>query len=193
MTAQNEICRMDAVTLAAHIRARRLTPIEVLDAVLARMDRLEPHLHAFCTPTPDVARREAMRVEADIMAGRPVGPLAGIPIGHKDLILTKGVRTMSGSLAYRNFIPEEDDVVVERMRAAGAVMLGKTNVPEFGYSATGHNPVCETTRNPWNLALTTGDSSAGSAAAVATGMGPIATGSDGGGSVRIPASFCGMG
>lgn len=192
MPTHNEICRMDAVTLAGHVKAKRLSPVEAVDAVLARMERLEPHLHAFCTPTPDLARAEARRVEADIMAGRPVGALAGVPVGHKDLLLTKGVRTASGSYAYKDFVPEEDDIVVERMRAAGAVMLGKTNVPEFGYSPTGHNPVFETTRNPWNTALTPGGSSAGSAAAVAAGVGPLATGSDGGGSVRIPASFCGL-
>lgn len=192
MSTHNEICRMDAVTLAAHIRSKRLSPVEVIEAVLARMERLEPRLHAFCTPTPELARAEAKRIEADIMAGRPTGPLAGVPLGHKDLILTKGVRTTSGSLAYKDFIPDEDDVVVERIRAAGAVMIGKTNVPEFGYSPTGHNPVFETTRNPWNTALTPGGSSAGSGAAVATGVGPMATGSDGGGSVRIPASFCGL-
>jgi aspartyl-tRNA(Asn)/glutamyl-tRNA(Gln) amidotransferase subunit A len=192
MATDNEICRMNAVTLAEHIRHKRLSPTEVVEAVLARMERLEPYLHAFCTPTPDLARAEAKRVEADIMGGRPVGPLAGVPLSHKDLILTKGVRTASGSLAYKDFIPEEDAVVVERMRAAGAVMLGKTNVPEFGYSPVGHNPVFETTRNPWNLALTSGGSSAGAAAAVASGVGPLATGSDGGGSVRVPASFCGI-
>jgi aspartyl-tRNA(Asn)/glutamyl-tRNA(Gln) amidotransferase subunit A len=192
MATHDEICRMDAVTLAGHVKAKRLSAVEVVDAVLARMERLEPRLHAFCTPTPDLARAEARRVEADIMAGRPVGALAGVPVGHKDLLLTKGVRTASGSYAYKDFVPEEDDIVVERMRAAGAVMIGKTNVPEFGYSPTGHNPVFETTRNPWNTALTPGGSSAGSGAAVATGVGPIATGSDGGGSVRIPASFCGL-
>lgn len=192
MATHNEICRMDAVTLAGHVKAKRLSPVEVVEAVLARMERLEPRLHAFCTPTPDLARAEARRIEADITAGRPAGGLAGVPLGHKDLLLTKGVRTASGSYAYKDFVPEEDDIVVERMRAAGAVMIGKTNVPEFGYSPTGHNPVFETTRNPWNTALTPGGSSAGSAAAVATGVGPIATGSDGGGSVRIPASFCGL-
>jgi aspartyl-tRNA(Asn)/glutamyl-tRNA(Gln) amidotransferase subunit A len=192
MSGKNEICRMDAVALAARLRTREISPVEVIDAVLERMERLEPHLHAFCTPTPDLARAEARRIEDAIMAGRPPGPLAGIPVSHKDLILTKGVRTASGSLAYKDFVPDEDDVVVERMREAGAIMIGKTNVPEFGYSPTGHNPVFETTRNPWNLTLTPGGSSAGAAAAVATGVGPVATGSDGGGSVRIPASFCGL-
>jgi aspartyl-tRNA(Asn)/glutamyl-tRNA(Gln) amidotransferase subunit A len=183
---------MDAVTLTSLVRSKRLSPVEVVDAVLARMERVEPLLHAFCTPTPELARAEAKRVEADMMAGRPLGALAGVPVGHKDLLLTKGVRTTSGSLAYKDFVPDEDDIVVERMRAAGAIMLGKTNAPEFGYSPTGHNPVFETTRNPWNTALTPGGSSAGSAAAVAVGVGPLATGSDGGGSVRIPASFCGL-
>ena len=183
---------MDAVTLTSLVRSKRLSPVEVVDAVLARMERVEPLLHAFCTPTPELARAEAKRIEADMMAGRPLGALAGVPVGHKDLLLTKGVRTTSGSFAYKDFVPDEDDVVVERMRAAGAIMLGKTNAPEFGYSPTGHNPIFPTTRNPWNTALTPGGSSAGSAAAVAVGVGPLATGSDGGGSVRIPASFCGL-
>ena len=192
MEIPGEICRMDAVTLTALVRSKRLSPVEVVDAVIARMERVEPLIHAFCTPTPELARAEAKRLEADIMAGRRIGALAGVPVGHKDLLLTKGVRTVSGSLAYKDFVPDEDDIVVERMRDAGAIMIGKTNVPEFGYSPTGHNPVFATTRNPWNTALTPGGSSAGAAAAVAAGAGPIATGSDGGGSVRIPASFCGL-
>ncbi len=192
MASSAEICGMDAVTLAAHIRARRLSPVEVVDAVLDRMDRLEPILHAFCTPTPEAARADARRLEGQIMAGRPAGALAGVPVSIKDLLLTRGIPTVSGSVAYRDFVPDEDDIVVERLKAAGAVVLGKTNVSEFGYSATGHNPVFETTRNPWNPELTPGGSSAGAGAAVAAGMGPIAIGSDGGGSVRIPAAHCGL-
>ncbi len=110
----------------------------------------------------------------------------------KDLIFTSGILTTSGSVAYRDFVAEEDDVAVERLRAAGAIIIGKTNAAEFGYSATGHNPLFETTRNPWNLAMTSGGSSAGAGAAVAIGAGPLALGSDGGGSVRIPASHCGL-
>jgi aspartyl-tRNA(Asn)/glutamyl-tRNA(Gln) amidotransferase subunit A len=163
IAAANEICRMDAATLAGQITAKSISPVEVAEAVLARMERLEPHLHAFCTPTPELALTEARRVEVEIMAGRAAGPLAGIPVSHKDLILTKGVRTTSGSLAYKDFVPDEDDVVVQRLRAAGAVMIGKTNAPEFGYSAVGHNAVFETTRNPWNTTLTSGGSSAASA------------------------------
>ena len=191
-TNNNEICRMDAVTLANHIRAKRLSPVEVTDAVLDRMDKLEPILHAFCTPTPELARETAKRIEADIMAGRPVGLLAGVPIGIKDLVLTKGIRTTSGSVIYKNFVPDEDDVVVERLQAAGAVILGKTNVSEFGYSGTGDNMIFPATRNPWNVERTSGGSSAGSGAAVAAGMAPFAIGSDGGGSIRIPAAFCGL-
>ncbi len=192
MVISNEICRMDAVTIANRVKARELSPVEVTDAVLARMERLEPTLHAFCTPTPELARETARRVEQSIMAGNEVGPLAGVPIGIKDLVCTQGIRTASGSVVYKDFIPEEDDVVVERLKAADAVILGKTNVPEFGYSGVGHNPVFETTRNPWDTRLTPGGSSAGSGAAVASGMGPFAIGSDGGGSVRIPACFSGI-
>jgi aspartyl-tRNA(Asn)/glutamyl-tRNA(Gln) amidotransferase subunit A len=192
MTENNKICAMDAVSLAAAIRTRTLSPVEVIDAVLERMNLVEPHLHAFCTPTPDLARAEAKRIEAEILAGRAPGPLAGVPVSIKDLIFTRAIRTTSGSVAYRNFIPEEDDVAVERLRAAGAIIIGKTNTSEFGYSATGHNPLFATTRNPWNLAMTPGGSSAGAGAAVAAGVGPFALGSDGGGSVRIPASFCGL-
>lgn len=183
---------MDAATLAANIRAKQLSPVEVVEAVLDRMARLEPHLHAFCTPVPELARAEARRIEANIIAGRDVGVLAGVPVSIKDLIFTKGIRTTSGSVAYRDFVPEEDDVAVERLKTAGAIILGKTNTAEFGYSATGHNPLFETTRNPWNLSMTSGGSSAGAGAATAAGIGAIALGSDGGGSVRIPASHCGV-
>jgi aspartyl-tRNA(Asn)/glutamyl-tRNA(Gln) amidotransferase subunit A len=192
MRTANEICRMDAVSLAANIHSRKLSAVEVIDAVLARMDKLEPILHAFCTPTADLARETARKIEQEIMAGTPAGPLAGVPVGIKDLVCTKGIRTVSGSQAYADFVPDEDDVVVERLKNAGAVILGKTNVPEFGYSGVGHNPVFPTTRNPWNTDLTPGGSSAGSGAAVASGMGPFAIGSDGGGSIRIPSCFSGL-
>ena len=192
MPKANEICRMDAVTLAAQVRAKELSAIEVADAVIAHMERVEPHVHAFCTPAPDYAREAARQVDAKIAAGEDPGPLAGVPVGIKDLVCTKDLPTVSGSIAYKDFVAEEDDVVVERLRDAGAVILGKTNVPEFGYSGASHNAVFEATRNPWNLERAPGGSSAGSGAAVAAGMGPLAVGSDGGGSVRIPASFSGL-
>ena len=192
MPTPNEICRMDVLSLAGHIRSKKLSPVEVVEAVIARMGKLEPILHAFCTPTPELARETAKKIEKEIMAGKPVGPLAGVPVGIKDLVCTKGIKTVSGSWAYADFVPDEDDVVVERLKDAGAVILGKTNVPEFGYSGVGHNPVFPTTRNPWNTDLTPGGSSAGSGAAVASGMAPFAIGSDGGGSIRIPSAHSGL-
>ena len=192
MSSQKDICSMDALTLAQSIRSKKLSPVEVVEAVLDRMAKLEPKVHAFCTPTPDLARKRAKEIEADIQAGRPLGPLAGVPVGIKDLVCTEGIKTVSGSWAYADFVPDEDDIVVERLKTAGAIIIGKTNVPEFGYSGVGHNEVFETTRNPWNPERTSGGSSAGSGAAVAAGMGPFAIGSDGGGSVRIPSSFCGL-
>src|SRR5262249_61629071 len=117
---------------------------------------------------------------------------AGVPVSIKDLVLTKDILTTSGSILYKDFVPDEDDIVVERLKAAGAVIIGKTNVPEFGFSGTSHNMIFPATRNPWNVERTPGGSSSGSGAAVAAGMGPFAIGSDGGGSIRIPASFCGL-
>jgi aspartyl-tRNA(Asn)/glutamyl-tRNA(Gln) amidotransferase subunit A len=192
MTTGDDICRMDATSVARQVAAKQLSPVEVVDAVLDRLERLDPRLHIFATVTPDRARQEAKRIEAEIAAGREVGPLAGVPTGVKDLIYTKGIRTASGSNAYADFVPDEDDVVVERITAAGAIVIGKTQVPEFGYSGTGQTPLAEPTGNPWNPDRTSGGSSAGSGAAVATGIGPFSLGSDGGGSVRIPASFCGV-
>ena len=192
VSSSDEICRMSATELVDGIGRGELSPLEVTEAVLARMERLEPTLHAFCTPTPERALAAARGVGERIARGEPVGPLAGVPVGVKDLIATKGVRTAMGSPAYRDFVPDEDDVAVERILAADAVMLGKTTVPELGYSGVGHSPISPTTRNPWDTAMTSGGSSAGSGAAVAAGMGPVALGSDGGGSVRIPAAHCGI-
>lgn len=187
-----DICSMTAVDLAAAIKKRELSPVEVVTAIANRMDAMEPLLHAFCTPTLETARKQAEDLAARIAAGEEVGPLAGVPVGIKDLVATEGIRTACGSKAYEDFVPDEDDIVVERLKAADALIIGKTNVPEFGYSGVGHNPVFETTRNPWDPAMTPGGSSAGSGAAVASGMGPIAVGSDGGGSVRIPSAHCGL-
>ncbi|WP_347555729.1 amidase family protein [Robbsia sp. KACC 23696] len=187
-----ELLDMDATSLARAIRSKDVSAVAVAHAAIGRMEALQPTLHAFCTPTAALALEQARAIEAKILAGHAVGPLAGVPLAVKDLICTAGIKTVSGSVAYRAFVPEEDDVVVERLGAADTVMLGKTNVPEFGYSAVGHNPVFETTRNPWNPDMTPGGSSAGSGVAVATKMCPIALGSDGGGSIRIPAAHCGI-
>lgn len=190
--ARDELCRTTATELAARVRAREVSPVESVDAVLDRMAEIDPALHAYCTPTPDLARERARALADRIARGEDVGPLAGVPLGVKDLISTAGIRTTSGSPAYENFRPDEDDIVVERVVAAGAVVVGKTNASEFGYSATGRNPLFPITRNPWDVERTPGGSSAGSAAAVAAGLGPVALGSDGGGSVRVPAAHCGL-
>src|ERR1700730_14089711 len=150
MSKGSDICSMDAVSIAKNVRAKKLSPVEVVDAVPDRLEILEPILHAFCTPTPDLAKETAKHIEQAIMAGKDVGPLAGVPVGIKDLVCTAGIRTVSGSVAYKDFVPEEDDRVGERLKDAGAINIGKTNVPEFDYSGAGHNPVFETTRNPWN-------------------------------------------
>jgi aspartyl-tRNA(Asn)/glutamyl-tRNA(Gln) amidotransferase subunit A len=187
-----DLCALDATTLARLVRTKQVSPIEIVEAALARQSDLESRLHAFCTQTPELARATARRLEAHAQAGRPLGPLAGVPVAIKDLIATKGIRTTGGARAYADFIPDEDDIVVERLAYADAIIMGKTNVAELGYGAVGHNPVFPTTRNPWSTELTSGGSSAGSAVAVATGMSPVALGSDGGGSIRIPAALCGV-
>jgi aspartyl-tRNA(Asn)/glutamyl-tRNA(Gln) amidotransferase subunit A len=187
-----DLCLLTAVDLAAAVRAREVSPVEVVEAVHRRMDRLEPRLHAFCHRADAEALDAARHLERALADGADGGPLCGVPVGIKDLVAVAGMPMPGGSPAYRDFVPDEDDVVVERLRAAGAIVLGKTAVTEFGYSGASHSPVAETVRNPWNLALTSGGSSAGSGAAVAAGMGPVAIAADGGGSIRIPASFCGL-
>ncbi len=184
--------RMTASEIAAGVRDGSFTALEVTDAAIARMELTEPHLHAFCTPAPELARKTAKSIDAGRASGETLPPLAGVPVGVKDLIATKDLVTAMGSTIYRDFVPEDDDIVVDRLKQAGAVILGKTNVPEFGYSGVGHNPVFETSRNPWNTDLTPGGSSAGSGASVAAGVTPFALGSDGGGSVRIPSAHCGL-
>ena len=181
----------DAVTLAGRIRRGELTARDALNAALDRIGSLNGALAAFCTLGVDQATAEAEAVDRQLDKGQSVGPLAGVPVAIKDLISTRGLRTTFGSPLYRDNVPGEDDIVVERLRAAGAIIVGKTNTSEFGYGAVGHNNLFPTTRNPWNTALTPGGSSAGSAAAVASGMVPIALGSDGGGSIRVPAGLTG--
>ncbi|MEA5101325.1 amidase family protein [Pantoea sp. S18] len=182
----------DATTLAALIRSGDVSAQEVTQAAIDRMEQREPQIQAFCTATPQLALQQAAAVDAKRARGETLGALAGVPLAVKDLICTAGVKTTSGSHAYADFVPDEDDITVERLLAADAVLLGKTTAPEFGYSGVGHNPLFPSPRNPWDLSKTPGGSSAGSGAALAARLCPIALGSDGGGSVRIPAAHCGV-
>lgn len=189
--SKNSPLELDLGQLSRAIVARHWTAREVIEASLSRIEKLDRDLHAFCT-FDETAIVQAEGIDRRLSAGLPVGPLAGVPVAVKDLICTKNLRTTFGSRLYVDFVPEQDDVVVERLRAADAIIIGKTNTSEFGYGAVGHNHVFPTTRNPWNPALTPGGSSSGSAAAVAARMVPLALGSDGGGSIRIPASLSGV-
>lgn len=187
----DELCYLPATELVRRYQARELSPVEVTETVLARTKRLNPELGAFVTVTPELAREQAQAAERAYADGT-AGLLAGVPVSIKDLSPTRGIRTTYGSLLYDDHVPDEDSPDVARIYAAGAVMLGKTNTPEFGWKGDSGNRVLGLTRNPWNLQRTAGGSSGGAAAAVAAGLGPLAQGSDGAGSVRIPASFCGI-
>lgn len=153
---------------------------------------MNPRLNAYCTVTADAARTAARAAEAAVLRGDPLGPLCGVPFSVKDLVITRGVRTAFGSRIYEHHIPDEDAPVVERLCTAGAIMVGKTTTPEFGWKGATDSPLTGISRNPWDLTKTPGGSSGGAAAAVAAGLAPLAVGTDGGGSIRIPASFCGV-
>lgn len=189
---EEKLCYMSAVQMARQIARKKVSPVEVVEAIFSRLYRLDLKLNAFCALAEDEARREAKRAEEAIMRKDKIGLLHGVPVSVKDLILTQGIRTTFGSKIYENFVPKEDEIVVKRLKDAGAIILGKTNTCEFGYKAVTDNFVFGPTRNPWNLELTPAGSSGGAAAAVASGLGPLALGSDGGGSVRAPAAFCGI-
>jgi amidase len=186
------LTRKSAVELAAMMRTRVVSPVEVLDAHLSVIARLNPRLNAIVTLTADAAREGAQRSEARIAAGESLGPLEGLPFGVKDVTETAGIRTTYGSPLHADFVPEEDAEVVRRLKAAGAILLGKTNTPEFATGANTVNAVFGATRNPWNPALSPAGSSGGSAVAVASGMLPLAQATDFGASIRIPAAFCGI-
>jgi Asp-tRNA(Asn)/Glu-tRNA(Gln) amidotransferase A subunit family amidase len=187
-----DICWQPAVELAERIRRREFSPVEVCEAVLSRIADVEDRVHAFISVDADGARAAAQRAEAAVLRGDTLGPLHGVPVSIKDLFPTAGLRTTSGSKFLEEHVPTFDAPAVRRLRAAGAVIVGKTNTPAFGHKDMSDNLVAEATRNPWQLNRTAGGSSGGAAAAVAAGMGPLALGSDGAGSVRIPAALCGI-
>jgi amidase len=182
-----ELCYTSARKLVRMIRARKVSATEVVRAFIARIERVNPKVNAIVTFLPEQALKRAKALDRK---GAPAGPLAGLPIAHKDIVPTKGIRTTFGSPVYSDHVPAEDHVIVERLRAAGAILVGKTNTPEFAVGAQTFNPVFGATRNPYDLSRTCGGSSGGAAAAVACGMLPFADGSDLGSSLRNPGSFC---
>jgi amidase len=186
------ICGLGAVELARLIRAKEISARDAVGAHLTQIERVNPGVNAIVTLVADRAMERARLADEAQARGERVGPLHGLPIAHKDLQLTNGIRTTFGSPIYKDFVPAEDALVVERLRHAGAITVGKTNTPEFGAGSQTFNPVFGVTLNPHDRTKTCGGSSGGAAVALATHMLPIADGSDMGGSLRNPASFCGI-
>ena len=192
MASNTDLCFTPATELVDLIRRGELSPVELVDAFLDRIDQINPKVNAYCLVLHEKAHAAAKEAEAAVKRGDRLGPLHSIPIAIKDLTPTAGIRTTFGSKAFEHFVPDYDAPFVERVKAAGAIILGKTNTPEFGWKGTTDNPLFGATRNPWALDRMAGGSSGGSAAAVAAGLAPLAEGSDGGGSIRIPSSACGV-
>ena len=190
--ANLDLAYTPAVELARLIRTKAISPVAVVENALRRIEEINPRLNAFCFVYAEEALAKARAAEAAVMAGRSLGPLHGVPIAIKDLTPTKGKRTTMGSRLRENWVPDTDAIVVERLLAAGAIMVGKTTTPEFAYVPRSGSPLWGTTRNPWNPAHTPGMSSMGAAAGVAAGCVPLAEGSDMGGSIRNPASYCNL-
>ena len=186
----SDICFLGAVEMARLIRTKKLSAREVLAAHLKQIERVNPKVNAIVTLVPELA--QAAAAKADEMQARKekLGPLHGLPVAHKDLVETKGIRTTFGSQLYRNNVPAADDLIVERLHRAGAITIGKTNTPEFGSGSQTFNTVFGATHNPYDLTKTCGGSSGGAAVALACGLVPVADGSDTGGSLRNPAAFC---
>ena len=187
--SDTDLCLLSAVEQAALVRARKLSAGELLAAHLAQIERLNPRINAICTLDAEGAATAAAAVDAELAAGAEPGPLAGLPIAVKDLVDVAGLPTTRGSPIYRDAVAEHDELMVQRMRAAGAVIVGKSNVPEFGAGSHTFNTVFGVTRNPWDLGRSAGGSSGGGAAALTSGMVALADGSDYGGSVRNPPNF----
>ena len=190
--APSDLNFLSIESLSSLLRRKKLSPVELTRSLLDRISRLNPHLNAFLTVTADRALADARRAEKEILAGRWRGPLHGVPISLKDNIWTRGIRTTAGSKVLADFVPDRDATVARRLRHAGAVLLGKTNMHEFAYGVTSTNPHYGPARNPWDLARIPGGSSGGSAAALAAGLCFASIGSDTGGSIRIPAALCGI-
>jgi Asp-tRNA(Asn)/Glu-tRNA(Gln) amidotransferase A subunit family amidase len=183
---------MTALEMRRLIRTRQVSPVEIVESTLRRIEASQPSLNAFVTLTPDLAMAAAREAEKSVMAGEDTGPITGLPLSIKDLTAVKGVRFTSGSRTLADFVAPADAPASERVKAHGGAIVGKTTTTEFGCKGSSNSPLTGETRNPWNLAKTTGGSSAGAGASVAAGLTPFALGTDGGGSIRIPSSFCGL-
>ena len=190
MATVTDLCFLPARELARLIRQREVSAAEVMEAHLTRIEQVNPSLNAIVTLVADEARHAAGQADTLLSSGAQVGPLHGLPVAHKDLVPTKGIRTTFGSPIFADFVPDEDALLVQRLHAAGAITIGKTNTPEFGAGSQTFNEVFGATRNPYDVEMTCGGSSGGAAVALSTGMVPLADGSDMGGSLRNPASFC---
>src|SRR5436190_23211655 len=188
----DDLTRLPASDLREKIARKEISPVELMKAVLARAEQLQPVLNCFITLVPEQAMAAARQAEDDVMQGKPLGLLHGIPYAAKDLVNTAGVRTTFGSLLHEHNVPKEDAVATARLKQAGAILFGKTTTPEFGHKALTDAPLFGRTRNAWSAERTSGGSSGGAAVAVAAGIGPIGVATDGGGSTRIPAAANGM-
>ena len=188
--ATSPLCFLSAIEMARLIRAKKLSAREALAAHLKQIELVNPKVNAMVTLVPELAAEAAAKADEMQARGETLGRLHGLPVAHKDLMDTRGIRTTYGSLLYKDHVPAEDDLVVERMRRAGAIIIGKTNTPEFGAGSQTFNKVFGATHNPYDLTKTCGGSSGGAAVALACGFAPVASGSDTGGSLRNPAAFC---
>ncbi|MHA1916003.1 MAG: amidase [Promethearchaeota archaeon] len=189
---KEDICFMSACEMAEKIKTQELPSLEITNTLIERIEQINPIVNAYCTTTFDLAREMARKADESVKKREKLGLLNGIPTSIKDLMDTKGIVTTHGSKLYENFVPEQNDIAVQRLIDSGCVILGKTNTPEFGHIALTNNKIFGETKNPWNIETNSGGSSGGAASSVASGLGPLALGSDGGGSIRVPSSCCGV-
>lgn len=188
----NDLCNLSAGQLSRLIKNKDVSTVEVIEEHLSRINALEPALNSFITLLPDYAMEAARHAEQEILAGRYRGPLHGIPLGLKDLFYLKGIPNTSGSKIFADYIPSFDSTIVSRLKEAGVILTGKLNLHQLAYGATGENPDFGNMHNPWNPEFIAGGSSGGSASAVISGQCTLATGTDTGGSIRIPSALCGL-
>ncbi len=189
---EDDLCYIPAWEMKEKIKTQEITAQELTEIFIERIGKINPIINAYCTTTFELARELAKKADDTIKKGEKIGLLHGIPTSIKDNVDVKGIRTTNGCKAYENYISPSDDIVVKRLKEAGVVILGKTNMPAFGYKGNTDNLIFGETKNPWHLERTCGGSTGGGAAATASGISPLTQGSDGGGSIRIPSSFCGL-